>query len=344
MLIVTTWVCIIRIAWGLISCVRLTVVTFRSCSLFGQSRDGVVVMELRTLRYFLAVAREENMTEAANVLHVTQPTLSRQIADLERELGVTLFERTNRSCVLTGDGIRLRQRAEEIISLVEQTESELADADGALTGTIRIGAGETQAMRFVLQVFAGLRRDHPGVQIELYTGNADAVEERLERGLLDFGLLIEPVNLEKYEWLRMPESDRVGVAVASDGIWAKREALGVDDLAHMPLMLSSRNANKSIDLAAWSDGELTSEKLNVVGRFDLLGNVAHLVRTGEACALGIDHLLQLGSGGLTFLPLDPPIEIGSFLVWKKYRLRSRACEEFLTRLHAACEGVGLPTD
>ncbi len=298
-------------------------------------------MELRTLKYFLAVAREENMTEAANVLHVTQPTLSRQIADLERELGVTLFERTNRSCVLTGDGMRLRQRAEEILSLVEQTEVELADGEGALTGTIRIGAGETQAMQLVLQVFAELRRDHLGVQVELYTGNADAVEERLERGLLDFGLLIEPVNLEKYEWLRMPDADRVGVAVAADSPWAELDGAGSGDVARMPLLLSSRTSNKAVDLAAWSGGRLTSEDLNVVGRFDLIGNAAHLVRTGAACALGIDHLLQLGDSDLRFVPLDPPLTIGSFLVWKKYRLRSRACEEFIERLRMACDSAAL---
>ncbi len=295
-------------------------------------------MELRTLKYFLAVAREENMTEAANVLHVTQPTLSRQIADLERELGVTLFDRTNRSCVLTGEGMRLRQRAEEILSLVEQAESELADGEGALTGTIRIGAGETQAMRLVLQTFADLHRDHPGVTVELYTGNADAVEERLERGLLDFGLLIEPVNnLDKYEWLQMPGADRVGVAVSARSPWGSLAAATPDDVARMPLMLSSRTSNKAVDLEAWSAGRIVPGELNVIGRFDLLGNASHLVRTGEACLMGIDHLLQLESSDLRFIPLDPPMTIGSFLVWKKYRLRSRACEEFIARLRATCE-------
>ena len=289
-------------------------------------------MEFRTLRYFLAVAREENMTEAANVLHVTQPTLSRQIADLERELGVTLFDRTNRSCVLTGDGMRLRQRAEEILSLVDQTETELADQEGALSGTIRIGAGETQAMRHVLRAFAELHHDHPGVTIELYTGNADAVEERLERGLLDFGLLIEPVNLEKYEWLRMPGADRVGVAVSAESAWAQMDGVGPADVARMPLLLSSRSSNKAVDIESWADGAFALDDLNVVGRFDLLGNAAHLIRTGEACAMGIDHLLQLEQTDLRFVPLDPPMSIGSFLVWKKYRLRSRACEEFLSRL------------
>ena len=294
-------------------------------------------MELRTLRYFLAVAREENMTEAANVLHVTQPTLSRQIADLERELGVELFERTNRSCVLTSDGMRLRQRAEEILSLVEQTESEMGDRELGIEGNVRIGAGETQAMRFVLDTFADLRRDHPGVTIELYTGNADAVEERLERGLLDFALLLEPVNLEKYEWLRMPEADRVGVCVASCGPWGELGAATPAELARMSLLLSSRTSNKAVDLAAWSGGEVDPESLNVVGRFDLIGNASHLVRSGTVCAMGIDHLFQVDdSSDLRFVPLDPPFEIASFLVWKKYRLRSRACEELLRRLREAC--------
>ena len=284
-------------------------------------------MELRTLRYFLAVAREENMTEAANVLHVTQPTLSRQIADLERELGVELFERTNRSCVLTGDGMRLRQRAEEILALVEQTESEMSDQELGIAGNIRIGAGETQAMRYVLDTFAALHRDYPAVTIELYTGNADAAEERLERGLL------EPVNLDKYEWIRMPQVDRVGVAVVSDGPWGSFDVLTPADLAVMPLLLSSRTSNKAIDLVGWSDGTLDPEALNVVGHFDLIGNASHLIRSGTACAMGIDHLLQVdASSQMRFVPLDPPIEIASYLVWKKYRLRSRACEEFLNRL------------
>lgn len=290
-------------------------------------------MELRTLRYFLAVAREKNMTEAANVLHVTQPTLSRQIADLERELGVELFERTNRSCVLTGDGMRLRQRAEEILALVDQTESEMGDQELGIAGNIRIGAGETQAMSYVLDTFAALRRDYPAVTIELYTGNADATEERLERGLLDFALLLEPVNLEKYEWVRIPQTDRAGVTVASDGPWGKLDLLTPVDLAKMPLLLSSRTSNKAIDLVAWSDGTLDLEALDVVGHFDLIGNASHLIRSGTACAMGIDHLLQVdASSQMRFVPLDPPIEIASYLVWKKYRLRSRACEEFLNRL------------
>lgn len=293
-------------------------------------------MELRTLRYFLAVAREENMTEAANVLHVTQPTLSRQIADLERELGVELFERTNRSCILTSDGMRLRQRAEEIISLVEQTEGELADRELGIAGNIRIGAGETRAMQVVLGAFADIRRDYPGVTCELYTGNADAVEERLERGLLDFALVIEPVNLEKYEWIRMPNANRVGLAVSADGPWGALEVATPADVAKMPLLISSRTSNKAVDLVSWSGGAFSFDELDVVGSFDLIGNASHLVRSGVACAMGIDHLLQVDDASdLRFVPLEPSLEIASFVIWKKYRLRSRACEEFLRRLKLA---------
>lgn len=296
-------------------------------------------MELRTLRYFLAVAREENMTEAANVLHVTQPTLSRQIGDLERELGVELFERTNRSCVLTSDGMRLRQRAEEIISLVEQTEGELADRELGIAGNIRIGAGETRAMQVVLGAFADVRRDYPGVTCELYTGNADAVEERLERGLLDFALVIEPVNLEKYEWIRMPDANRVGLAVSADGPWGTLEVATPADVAKMPLLVSSRTSNKTVDLVSWSGGAFSFNDLDVVGSFDLIGNASHLVRSGVACAMGVDHLLQVDDASdLRFIPLEPSLKIASFVIWKKYRLRSRACEEFLRRLElAVCE-------
>lgn len=293
-------------------------------------------MELRTLRYFLAVAREENMTEAANVLHVTQPTLSRQIGDLERELGVELFERTNRSCVLTSDGMRLRQRAEEIISLVEQTEGELSDRELGIAGNIRIGAGETRAMQVVLGAFADVRRDYPGVTCELYTGNADAVEERLERGLLDFALVIEPVNLEKYEWIRMPDANQVGLAVSADGPWGALEVATPADVAKMPLLISSRTSNKAVDLVSWSGGAFSFDELDVVGSFDLIGNASHLVRSGVVCAMGIDHLLQVDDASdLRFVPLEPSLKIASFVIWKKYRLRSRACEEFLRRLELA---------
>lgn len=165
-------------------------------------------MEIRTLKYFLAVAREQNMTEAANVLFVTQPTLSLQMADLEKELGKKLFVRTNRSTTLTEEGMHLRQRAEEILALVDQTKEEIREDDMDLSGCIRIGAGETRAMHWVTDTFAELHQEYPHLTIELFTNNADGVQERLEHGLLDFGLFIEPFNPENYNFLRLRNRTR----------------------------------------------------------------------------------------------------------------------------------------
>lgn len=290
-------------------------------------------MELRTLRYFLAIAREQNMTEAASVLHVTQPTLSRQMADPERELGCALFVRTNRATMLTADGMRLRQRAEEILQLVQQTEDEMGTRR-EVAGVVRIGAGETQAMRVLTDTFAELRRNYPRVTCQLYTGNADAVEERLERGLVDFALMIEPVNVEKYDHLALPARDTVGVVVGTHGPWGMLDAVTPQTLVQMPLLISSRTTHQTFDLATWSDGLVKPGQLNVVGTFDLIGNAALLAEAGTACVLGIDHLPELKTSRLRFLPLEPTLTTGSVVAWKRHRIFSSACEAFLEQLRA----------
>lgn len=290
-------------------------------------------MELRTLRYFLAIAREQNMTEAANVLHVTQPTLSRQMADPERELGCALFVRTNRATMLTADGMRLRQRAEEILQLVQQTEDEMGTRR-EVAGVVRIGAGETQAMRVLTDTFAELRRNYPRVTCQLYTGNADAVKERLERGLVDFALMIEPVNVEKYDHLSLPARDTVGVVVGTHGPWGMLDAVTPQTLVQMPLLISSRTTHQTFDLATWSDGLVKPGQLNVVGTFDLIGNAALLAEVGTACVLGIDHLPELQTSRLRFLPLEPTLTTGSVVAWKRHRIFSPACEAFLEQLRA----------
>lgn len=212
-------------------------------------------MEIRTLQYFLTVAREQNMTGAANLLHITQPTLSRQMVDLEQELGKKLFIRTNRSTLLTEEGIRLRQRAEEIVSLVQQTKTEISDNQPELTGCIRIGAGETPIIHFLTDAFAKLKRKHPGITCELFTGNADTVEDKLSHGLVDFALFIEPFNPEKYESLRLPESNRVGIITCRDTPWARLPAITADTLSHIPLLISSRTATAVFDISQWSQGK-----------------------------------------------------------------------------------------
>lgn len=287
-------------------------------------------MEIRTLRYFLAVAREENMTEAANVLHVTQPTLSRQIAELEQELGCTLFRRTNRSTTLTEDGMRLRQRAEEILALVEQTESEVGPGS-ELQGTIRIGAAETQAMQSVVEAFRQLHALHPKVELCLSTGNADTIEERLERGVVDFAVVLDPFKVEKYEHLKLPLEERVGLLLPPDHPLAHKEGIHPEDFAGLDLMVSSRTAHKTFDLAAWSEGTFPADSCRIVGRFDMIGNALLLVRDGLASAISIEGVCP---PDLVFVPLEPPLTAGAHLIWKRFRLLSKTGEAFLSEMKA----------
>ena len=289
-------------------------------------------MELRTLSYFLAVAREQNMTEAANVLHVTQPTLSRQIADLEDELGKKLFTRTSRSTILTEDGMHLRQRAEEILALVNQTEDELKNDTIDLSGCIRIGAGETHAMHILADLFADLHGRYPRLTVELFTGNADAVEEKLAHELIDFALMIEPFNTEHYHFIRLPEPMRVGIVTRDDSEWAAKDGITAEDLSEMPLLISSRQSANHYDYTQWSGGKVSAETMNIVGRFDLISNASHFIRTGIANAIGIDELLQLDTGHLKFIPLKPALTFSAVIVWKKYRLLSKSSSVFLEEL------------
>ena len=195
-------------------------------------------MELRVLRYFLAVAREGSVTGAANFLHVTQPTLSRQIKELEEELGTKLFVRHSHSVSLTPDGMRLRKRAEEVVDMIEKTEAEFAVKEESVEGDVHIGAGETRVMRHVAEVIHELRKDYPNIHIHLYSGNLEDVAERLDKGLLDFGVLIQPADLSKYDYVNLPEKDVWGVVTRKDSPLAARQAITRQDLLGEPLILS----------------------------------------------------------------------------------------------------------
>jgi len=275
-------------------------------------------MEIRTLEYFLAVAREENMTEAANTLHITQPTLSRQIADLEQELGKQLFIRTNRNTKLTEEGIHLRQRAEEILSLVRQTESEISDDQTDLTGCIRLGAGETRIMHFLTDAFTDLHIQHPQVTCNLFTGNADIVEEKLSHGLIDFGLFIEPFDASDFESIALPEKDQVGIITKSDSPWSHYKTITPEIIADMPLLVSSRRTTHSFDFEAWSEGTLKTEDMNIVGSFDN--------------AMTLSGLYHQQVEDLLYIPLEPAQYFSCVVAWKKYQLLSRASEAFLNCL------------
>lgn len=286
-------------------------------------------MELRILQYFLAVAREESITKAADTLHITQPTLSRQMMELEAELGTALFRRGNRKTVLTEEGRRLRQRAEEIVELVSKTETEFLPGPGSVSGDIYIGAGETDAMRLIAQTARKMHGMYPDIHYHLHSGNALDVMEKLDKGLLDFGLLIEPVDKSKYEYLRLPITDTWGIYMREDSPYAKLPAITAETLRELPL-ICSRQSLANGGFTEWLGHDL--KKLHIIGTYNLLYNASLMVSEWLGYALGLDKLVNVETGSLCFRPLEPKLEAKIVLVWKKQQLFSRAAELFLDTL------------
>lgn len=280
-------------------------------------------MELRVLRYFLTVAQEENITKAAALLHVTQPTLSRQLMQLEEELGCKLFQRSQYRVILTDAGMLLRRRAQEIVELADKTEREFAQAERELSGEIAIGCGETQSMTFLSQRIRSFRELHPQVQFRIYSANADDVKERLEKGLLDMGLLTEPVDIGRYAFQRLPQKDRWGVLVPKDCALAKKEAVTPQDLTEVPLLLSGREKVRS-ELAGWFGDAF--DHLNIAATYNLILNAANMVKNGVGVALCF--YLENISDALQFVPLSPTLETGTVLAWKKDKTLSPVMEQF----------------
>ena len=284
---------------------------------------GGLRMELRVLKYFLAVAREENITRAAALLHLTQPTLSRQLMQLEEELGVQLFHRSRYHIVLTDEGMLLRRRAQELVDLAEKTEREFACRETELMGEISIGAGETRSMSFLSRAMVSFRTLYPKVTFRIFSANADDVKERLDMGILDMGLLTEPVDVGKYAFCRMREKDLWGVLVRADSPLAAMEAVTPQDLEDVPLLISGREIVQR-ELASWF-GERW-EKLQIAATFNLVLNAANMVRCGVGTALCFD--LNTAFDDLRFLPLSPRMETGTVLVWKKDQILTPAVEAF----------------
>lgn len=291
-------------------------------------------MEIRVLRYFLAIAREGSITSAADFLHVTQPTLSRQIKDLEDELGHKLFTRKSHSMTLTAEGMVLRKRAEEIISMVDKTEAEFVSMEGEVGGDIYIGGGETDAVKLIAKVAKELRDDYPNIHYHLYSGNAADVTERLDKGLLDFGLLVQPADISKYDYLNLPEKDVWGVVMRIDDPLAKKKVIQKNDLLNIPLICSRQAISQDItrnEFADWFGDDF--DKLDIVTTFNLFYNAAIMVNAGMGCAITIDKLANTSEDStLCFRPLKPRLEAGLNLIWKKYSVFSAAAELFLERL------------
>ena len=296
-------------------------------------------MELRVLNYFLTVAREGGLTGASEVLHVTQPTMSRQIQELEEELGQKLFIRTTRSMVLTPEGMLLRKRAEEILEMAERTKSEFSAMGSTVAGDVLIGSGETFALKQITDLMAQIREEYPGIHFQIYSGNAEEVAERLEKGLLDFGVFVEPADISRYNSVRLPVMDTWGLILRKDHPLAQKERITREDLGDVPLIMSRQEmaAQKAgNDYLDWFGGSY--ELLNVVAGYNLMYNGALMVRSGLGCAVGLDRIVNTTeTSDLCFRPFDPPLEAGIVVVWKKYQVFSKAAEMLLEKMKKVFE-------
>ena len=287
-------------------------------------------MELRVLRYFLMVAREENITRAAECLHITQPTLSRQLADLEAELGVILFERGRHKISLTQDGLLLKSTAQEIVELEEKVKNQFLENDESVSGEISFGCGELLSTTELSRWLVSFCSKYPKVRYKFFTGTADDIKDRVEKGLLDFALLMEPVDIAKYEFVRMKTMEKWCLLVKEDSYLSKKKYISPKDLKNMPLILPSRENVQNI-LSNWL-GEY-SKKLNIVSTVNLPYNGSILVQQG----LGVYFTLSLDChyGGVLAKQLKPPVESSSVLAWKRGFPHSKIIETFITHLRAS---------
>lgn len=283
-------------------------------------------MELRVLQYFLAVAREQNISAAAQSLHLTQPTLSRQLMELEKELGKQLMVRGSRKITLTEDGMRLRRRAEEILELVDRTEKEVMQSDDTVSGDIYIGTGETDGVRQIVKAANQLQGSHPGIRFHIVSGDAMDVCERLDKGLLDFGILLGDMDKTRYSCMELPMKDTWGVLMRRDSPLAEKEAITPQDLWDKPLLLSHQRGGSGA-LFRWLKRD--ASQLNVVATYNLVYNASLLVDEGLGYALTLDKLIHTEGTDMCFRPLSPGMEATASIVWKKYQVFTKAADTFL---------------
>lgn len=287
-------------------------------------------MELRVLNYFLAIAREQSIVHAAESLHLSQPTLSTQIKNLEEELGKQLLIRGSkgsRKITLTEEGMILRKRAEEILDLVKRTESEISMSDDIIVGDVYIGTGETDGVRLIAKGAKALQSRYPGIHYHISSGNAAYVFEYLDKGLIDFGVVFGNVDLTKYNALETSYSETWGVLMRKDSPLAKKESISPKDLQDKPLILSQQETQGG-SLTQWIGRDVTD--LNIVATYNLLFNASLLVDEGLGYAMGYDKIINTsGNSNLCFRPLEPKLENKMSIIWKKYQLFSKPAEKFL---------------
>ncbi len=289
-------------------------------------------MEIRVLRYFLAVAREGNITHAAKRLHVSQPTLSKQLKELEGQLGKKLFVRGSFSVRLTEEGMLLRKRAEDILDMVDKTEEEFKALGEVNGGDIHIGCAESDSIKYLARCVKALQTRYPRVRVHLYSGDTEDLSERLDRGLLDFAVIAQAVDLSKYNYLEVPESDTWGVVMRKDAPLAAKESVGIEDLLDLPLIVSRQGLREDIPKLF---GEKV-DRLRVATTINLTYNGSVMVREGLGYLLTFDKLVNTGvESDLCFRPLSPRLETKLYIVWKKYQAFSPAADALLHTLQDA---------
>lgn len=290
-------------------------------------------MEIRVLQYFLAIAREQSIVRAAESLHLSQPTLSTQIRNLEEELGKQLLIRGtkgSRKVTLTKEGMILRKRAEEILDLVKKTENEITLSDNIVLGDVYIGAGETDGLQLLAKIAGKLRHDYPGIHYHISSGNAAFVMERLDKGLIDFGIVFGQPDPGKYTALKLPVKDTWGVLMPKDSFLAEKETITPSDLWNEPLILSQQEIDNGA-LMQWMQRDLSS--LNVTATYNLLFNASLFATERLGYVICLDGIINTsGNSRLCFRPLNPPLEVEMNLIWKKYQVFSKPAEKFIQTL------------
>lgn len=287
-------------------------------------------MEFRVLQYFLAVTREQSISGAAEALHLSQPTLSRQLKDMEEELGKQLFIRSNRKITLTEEGMILRKRAEEITELVKKAQDEIALSDKTIAGDISIGAGETDGVRYLAKGARELQSEYPLVHFHIVSGDKTTVMEDLDKGLIDFALLFGEIDATRYESLKLPCADAFGVLMRRDDPLAGKDVVSPEDLWDKPLIVSRQSL---FDSNIGTLLECDQQKLNIIATYNLVFNGSIMVDEGIGYAISFDKIINTsGNSNLCFKPLSQRIEIKMSLVWKKYQVFTKAAEKFLLKM------------
>ena len=292
-------------------------------------------MEIRVLKYFLTVAEIGNITKAANSMHLTQPTLSRQLQDLERELGQKLFVRGSKSVTLTPEGMVLRRRAQEIMELVEKTENEFFSFKDDVSGDIFIGAGETKTIKLIADVMKTLQKKYQKIKFHIVSGDSEDLSEKLDKGILDFCIFIEPFVPDKYNYINLSEKDTWGILLRQDDPLAKKESIKVEDIINLPILISRQAIKKSFEnnpILDWFGDNF--DKMHIAGTYNLLYNAAIMTENEIGYALGLDRLIaDTLNSPLTFRPLNPKLQVCVSIAWKKNQVFSKAAKLFLDEMN-----------